>query len=85
LQDDRVRLISKAHDKTPQQVLLRWATQHDVHVIAGTSNPAHMRDNLAIFDFELTAEEMASLDSVPKAEWAARVKNQKVHTPDLIP
>lgn len=85
LQDDRVRLISRAHGKTPQQVLLRWATQNDVHVIAGTSNPSHMRDNLALFDFNLTAEEMASLDAVPKAEWAARVKNQKVHTPDLIP
>ncbi len=36
-------------------MLLRWAVQQGVATIPGTGNPAHMRENLEIFDFELPA------------------------------
>ena len=51
--------------------MLRWALQKGVVAIPGTSNPAHMDENLAAYSFELTAGEMAVIDGVrsdPKAK-----------------
>ena len=47
--------------KTPAQVILRWHVQMGFVVIPGSRNPAHIRDNLDILDFSLTAEEMAEI------------------------
>lgn len=60
--------IADARGKTPAQVILRWDFQNGVVTFPKTLNPAHMRDNLDIFDFELTAEEMAAIDALEKDE-----------------
>ncbi|CAE7477052.1 PKHD1L1 [Symbiodinium sp. CCMP2456] len=60
--------IGDWHGKTAGQVLLRWAVQHNVSVIPGTSNPKHQAENLQIFDFELGSQEMALLDGIPESE-----------------
>lgn len=70
--DGTVASIARAHGKTPAQVILRWNLQRGISVIPGSSNPAHIRENLQIFDFELTEEEMkqmAALDRHEKHEW----------------
>ena len=46
------------------QVLLRWGVQRRTVVIPKTSNPDHLRENLAIFDFELSPDEMAQLNAL---------------------
>jgi diketogulonate reductase-like aldo/keto reductase len=56
--------IAKAHGKTPAQVILRWHLQKGSIAIPGSTNPAHIRENLALFDFELTNEEMQSLSAL---------------------
>lgn len=59
------KLAQKYHKSTPQ-IILRWHTQMGFAVIPGSKNIDHIRDNLAILDFSLSADEMndiAALDS----------------------
>lgn len=72
LGDPTITEIARAHNKSSAQVILRWNLQKSVVVIPGSSNPEHIRENLDIFDFELTDEEMArikSLDRNEKHDW----------------
>lgn len=70
--DEVIAAIAEAHEVTPAQVILRWNLQRGVVVIPGSSNPDHIKENLDIFGFELTEEEMgqiAELDRGEKHEW----------------
>ena len=51
--------LGEKYDKSPAQVILRWHIQEGTIVFPKTTNPAHMADNIDIFDFELTDDEMA--------------------------
>ena len=53
--------LAEKYGKTPAQVILRWHVQMGTSVIPGSKNPAHIVDNADIFDFELTADEMAEI------------------------
>jgi diketogulonate reductase-like aldo/keto reductase len=53
--------IAKAHDKTAAQVILRWHIQSNGIAIPGSRNPSHILENITIFDFELTDEEMQKM------------------------
>lgn len=72
LGNETISRIATAHGKSSAQVILRWDLQRGVVVIPGSSNPAHMKENISIFDFELTNEEMAqiaALDRNEKHDW----------------
>ena len=57
--------IAGAHGKTRQQVILRWLLQQpNVSPIPRSSNPDHRRQNFDVFDFELTADEMARIHGI---------------------
>ena len=56
--------IATAHNKTSAQVILRWHTQAGNIAIPGSRNPAHILENISIFDFELTAGEMQRLSTL---------------------
>ena len=58
--------LAKKYGKSSAQVILRWHTQMGHAVIPGSTNPAHIRDNADIFDFTLTAEEMAEIAKINK-------------------
>ena len=64
LRDPVICSIAKAHGKTPAQIILRWHIQEGFSVIPGASNPDYIRENIRIFDFELTDEEMARIRSL---------------------
>jgi diketogulonate reductase-like aldo/keto reductase len=53
--------IGKRHGRTAAQISLRYLVQQDVIVIPKTSRPERLKENLAIFDFKLTAAEMAEI------------------------
>jgi len=53
--------IGAAHGKSVAQVVLRWLSQREVIVIPKSVHPDRMRENIDIFDFELTDEEMARI------------------------
>lgn len=50
--------------RTPAQVVLRWGIQRGTAIIPKTSRPERLRENLALFDFELTREEMAEISAL---------------------
>ncbi len=58
--------LAKKYGKTNAQIILRWHIQSGNVVIPGSKNPAHIRDNFDIFDFELTEEDMAQIAKVNK-------------------
>jgi 2,5-diketo-D-gluconate reductase A len=64
--DPTLSEIGAAHGKSVAQVVLRWLTQRDVVVIPKSVRPERMRENIDVFDFELTTDEMtriAALDT----------------------
>ena len=60
---------AEAHGKTPAQVVLRWHIQNKVIVFPKTTSPARMAENLDVFDFELTQDEIAALISLDEEEF----------------
>jgi diketogulonate reductase-like aldo/keto reductase len=58
---DVLERIGKAHGKSAAQVSLRYLAQRGAVAIPRTSNPEHMKANLDIYDFDLSAAEMAEL------------------------
>jgi diketogulonate reductase-like aldo/keto reductase len=66
LSDPVIKAIADAHGKSTVQIILRWHIQEGFSVIPGSKNPAHIRENIDIFDFELSAEEMTKMRSLNK-------------------
>ncbi|MBR5341948.1 MAG: aldo/keto reductase [Erysipelotrichaceae bacterium] len=58
--------LAKKYGKTNAQIILRWHVQSGNIIFPGSKNPAHIRDNFNIFDFELSDEEMAEIAKVNK-------------------
>ncbi len=56
--------IGKKHGKTVAQTVLRWHHQRGVIAIPRSSNPEHRRENLAIFDFSLDANDMQRISAL---------------------
>ncbi len=56
--------LGKKYGKTPTQIILRWHMQDGNIVIPGSKNPEHIKSNFDLYDFELTADEMASIAAV---------------------
>ena len=50
--------------RTPAQILFRYLTQNDVVPLTGTTSVAHMREDLAIFEFRLTDAELAAVNGL---------------------
>lgn len=66
LKDPTIMEIAKAHGKTAAQVILRWHIQEGFSVIPGASNPDYIEENIDIFDFTLTDDEMAEMRGLNK-------------------
>ena len=56
--------LASKYNKSKAQIILRWHVQSGNIVIPGSKNPAHIRDNADIFDFELTEEEMKKIAEI---------------------
>lgn len=61
LQHEAIQSIASNHRKTAAQVLLRWGVQRGTSVVPKSSNLDRLRENLEVFDFELTDSEMESI------------------------
>lgn len=61
LQDSTIQEIAVKHNRTPGQIILRWHMQLGNIAIPKTTHPARMLENISIFDFTLTEEEINSI------------------------
>ena len=68
LDDEVSTAIAESHGKTPGQVVIRWHIQLGNVVFPKSSTPERIAENFDVFDFELTAEEMASLEGLERGE-----------------
>ena len=58
--------LADKYQKTPAQIILKWHIQSGNIVIPGSKNPAHIKDNINIFDFILTKEEIELINNLDK-------------------
>ncbi|NRD27571.1 aldo/keto reductase [Frigoribacterium sp. VKM Ac-2836] len=66
LQEARVTEIARAHGKTPTQVVLRWHVQLGAVPVPKSADAGRQRENLDVFDFELTPDEVESLSGLER-------------------
>lgn len=64
LEDPTILEIAAAHRRTPAQVMLRWHLQEGRQPIPKSVTPSRIAENLAVFDFELTGEQLAAIDAL---------------------
>lgn len=71
--DPVIKEIADAHGKTPAQIILRWHIQEGLSAIPGATNPDYIKENISVFDFELSDEEMVRMRSINKEERFVRM------------
>ena len=76
LTEPTVQAIAKARGKTAAQVVLRWGVQRGTAVIPKTSRVERLKENISIFDFELTEDEMQSISKLDR--------NQRFNDPGVF-
>jgi 2,5-diketo-D-gluconate reductase A len=60
--------IAKDHGKSPTQIVLRWHIQLGLVAIPRSGNPGRMAENIDIFDFELTEQEVSMISGLDRGE-----------------
>jgi 2,5-diketo-D-gluconate reductase A len=83
LGDEVIGKVATAHGRTPSQVTLRWHVQRGDIVFPKSTHRERMEENFAIFDFELTDEEVAQISGLDKGESGRTGPNPD--TFDMIP
>jgi 2,5-diketo-D-gluconate reductase A len=64
LDDPTIAAIAAEYGKTPAQVMLRWHLQQGRSAIPKSTNPGRIAENFDVFDFDLTAEQLSSIDAL---------------------
>lgn len=64
LDDEAIQSIAKVHGKSPAQVVIRWHIQNGLIVIPKSTNESRIKENIDVFDFELSYDEMAVLNAL---------------------
>lgn len=64
LADPVLGRLAEKHGRTPGQIVLRWHVQNGLVAIPKSRNPERMAENLAVFDFELDADDLSALDTL---------------------
>ncbi|MCF0145196.1 MAG: aldo/keto reductase [Eubacterium sp.] len=70
--------LAEKYGRTVSQICLRWCVQHGTIPIPKTSRRERMEENLNVFDFEITDEDMAAIDAMPECGWSGE-------HPDTVP
>jgi 2,5-diketo-D-gluconate reductase A len=66
-----VRELAERHERTPAQIVLRWHLELGMLAVPKSSDPRRQAENLAVVDFSLTPDEVASLSALDRGEAAA--------------
>jgi 2,5-diketo-D-gluconate reductase A len=64
LRDERLVALAEKYGKSPAQIALRWHIQQDNIVFPKSVTPSRIRENIEVFDFELSADDIATIDEL---------------------
>nr|WP_193570114.1 aldo/keto reductase [Halorussus sp. JP-T4] len=82
LGDDTVQELAEQYDRTPAQIVLKWAVEQGIVVIPKSSSPDHVRENIDLFGWDLDEDDRRRLDDLdrdypvydtPARDWAGDV------------
>ena len=79
--------LAKKYNKTPAQIILRWHIEEGNIVFPKSANEIHMKENIDIFDFSLTEEEMKEISKLDcgKRFFTLNLKEQEEHLSRFVP
>ena len=60
--DPRIQALAAKYNKTPAQIILRWAVQQGISTIPKSSNPERIKENFGIFDFVMSDEDILNMN-----------------------
>jgi 2,5-diketo-D-gluconate reductase A len=83
LDDPAIVAVAERVGRTPAQVTLRWHVQRGDVIFPKSVNPDRMRENFALFDFELTSDDMAAITALDQGDEGRHGADPK--TMDWIP
>ncbi|MDE7263591.1 MAG: aldo/keto reductase [Anaeroplasmataceae bacterium] len=66
LTEEYIQQLGKKYNKSSAQIILKWHIQKGYIVIPGSRSEQHIQENIEVFDFELTKEEMSKIDKLDK-------------------
>lgn len=81
LECEQLKEIAEAKGKTVAQICLRWAFEQGVSVLAKSFNKERMKENLEIFEWELTEEENKKISEIPQSRGCLGEDYISVHGP----
>ncbi|WP_081212261.1 aldo/keto reductase [Salegentibacter sediminis] len=76
--NETLQAIAKKHNKSVAQVCLRWIIQHEVIAIPKSTSPERIKENINLFDFDLTKTEMEQINKLPEMGFSGEL-------PDIWP
>ena len=79
MEDSRVKKIAEKYKKSPAQILLRFGFQRNIIVIPKSVTPSRIAENIKIFDFSLTDEEMKTIESFNRNWRVCVLEKAKTH------
>jgi diketogulonate reductase-like aldo/keto reductase len=74
LGDPQITELAARLDRTPAQIMLRWALQHQAVVIPKSSRQDRIRSNAQVFDFDLSDDDMRRLDALDRTDGTASAR-----------
>jgi len=77
LRDERVARVAERVGRTPAQVLLRWCLERGLIVLPKSTHRERIEENARVFDFSLSAEDMAALDALDETGGTDRARERK--------
>lgn len=80
-ESEEIKAIAKKNNKSVAQICLRWILEHNALVIPKSSTPERIEDNFDLFDFQLNAEDIKTIDNLPQMGFSGELPN---HWPDRV-
>lgn len=81
LKDKHVLALAEKYGKNPGQIILRWGIQRGISIVSKSVNPARIKSNFEVFDWEISAEDMESFGQL-NCGWRHLLWREVSHHPD---